>query len=126
MNRKKGRSASGETLVEVMVSAVIFLLMVALLSGAVSFCTNAQQKSALLRKRNAAVCAALRADAGAGSGSGDATLAFYAVSADGSQTGSLVFNLPVKLATKSIIDDEGETIEFRLLAPKPKGEGAAP
>ena len=35
-------SGAGESLVEVTVSAVIFLIMMAVLQGSISFCTNAQ------------------------------------------------------------------------------------
>ena len=48
--------SSGESLVEVMVSAVIFLMMMAVLQGAISFCTNAQHKSREIRERNAEIC----------------------------------------------------------------------
>lgn len=46
---KKNRHNSGETLVEVMVSIVIFLLLIAVLQGSVSFCTKAQNKSRDIR-----------------------------------------------------------------------------
>lgn len=46
---KKNRYNSGETLVEVMVSIVIFLLLIAVLQGSVSFCTKAQNKSRDIR-----------------------------------------------------------------------------
>ena len=36
---------SGETLVEVMVCAVLFLMMAAVMQGAISFSTNAHHKS---------------------------------------------------------------------------------
>ena len=47
---------SGESLVEVMVSAVIFLMMMAVLEGSISFCTNAQHKSEQVRETNAEIC----------------------------------------------------------------------
>lgn len=46
---KKNRHNCGETLVEVMVSIVIFLLLIAVLQGSVSFCTKAQNKSRDIR-----------------------------------------------------------------------------
>ena len=46
---KKNRYNCGETLVEVMVSIVIFLLLIAVLQGSVSFCTKAQNKSRDIR-----------------------------------------------------------------------------
>ena len=49
-------SGSGESLVEVTVSAVIFLMMMAVLQGSISFCTNAQHKSEEIRQENAEIC----------------------------------------------------------------------
>ena len=46
---EKNRHNCGETLVEVMVSIVIFLLLIAVLQGSVSFCTKAQNKSRDIR-----------------------------------------------------------------------------
>lgn len=53
------KSKSGETIVEVLVSAVIFLLLMAVLQGAVMFSHSAQQKSGRLRENDAAMLQAL-------------------------------------------------------------------
>ncbi len=60
MKGRKNRLNAGETLAEAMVSALLFLLMMALIQGAVSFCSNAQKKSARLREQNALICTQLR------------------------------------------------------------------
>ena len=56
MKRKKDVSRSGETLVEIMVSAVVFLILVGILQGAIVFCSNAQRRSEQLR-RSVRACA---------------------------------------------------------------------
>ena len=48
------KSQRGETLVELMVSIVIFLLLLGTLAGAISFATAAQQKAQSLRANAAA------------------------------------------------------------------------
>ena len=52
----KIQSRTGESLVEVMVSAVIFLMMMAILQGSISFCTIAQQKCQQIRDINEEIC----------------------------------------------------------------------
>lgn len=60
---KKNRHNCGETLVEVMVSIVIFLMLIAMLQGAVLFCTNAQDKSREIRNNTeSAIEAYLKAE----------------------------------------------------------------
>ncbi len=51
MKTHKIHSGSGESLAEVMVSAVIFFIMMAVLQGAISFSTNAQHKSEEIREK---------------------------------------------------------------------------
>lgn len=47
---RKTDEKKGETLVEMMVSIVVFLLLVAVLQGSVAFCTSAQDKSRQIRE----------------------------------------------------------------------------
>ncbi len=47
---RKAGNKKGETLVEIMVSMVVFLLLVAVLQGSVAFCTSAQSKSSEIRQ----------------------------------------------------------------------------
>lgn len=114
---------SGETLVEILVSAALFLLMMAVIQGAVSFCTNAQRKSRELRESNARICRNLwEAASQEGQDNGGASLQFRAVSADGTQTGSDVFRVEVDLEKKEIADGARKAV-FYFFAPK---ETAAP
>lgn len=60
MKKLRAKGSSGETLVEIMVSGLLFLLLMAVMQGAISFCSSAQQKSGQLRKTNAEICNTLR------------------------------------------------------------------
>lgn len=116
---------SGETLVEILVSGFLFLMMMAVLQGAVSFCSSAQQKSRQLRDSNARLCQNLRAADGiAGEANGEKELSFRAVSPDGSQIGSHVFTVKAALEKKDISDGEGRKTTFFLFAPKETGGGS--
>ena len=64
MKKRKNALKSGETLVEVMASIVIFLLVVAMLQGAVSFCTSAQAKSREIRTNTNAIIESLWSNQG--------------------------------------------------------------
>ena len=60
MKKLKIHKNSGETLVEIMVSAMLFLMMMAIIQGAISFCTNAQHKSREIRESNGEICNKVR------------------------------------------------------------------
>lgn len=127
IDRIKGKS--GETLVEALVCAFIFLLMVAVMQGAITFCTNAQNKSRQIRETNARICRGIReTDI---SSSGSAKLNFKAVSPDGSQEGSAVlFTIDVPLGKKEVayIDGQGvtQTIVFYLYGASAGAGGGSP
>ena len=57
---KKQNLHSGESLPEVMVSGLLFLMMAAVLQGAVAFGNRAKTKSESIRKENAKICRMLR------------------------------------------------------------------
>ncbi len=126
--RKKNRfSHSGESLVEIMVSAVVFLILVAILQGAIVFCTNAQRRSEQIREQNAEICQALRDSAYQTGGQTPAKMTFKAVSSDGSTVGTMtLFTIEVDLGTKeaTYTDEAGasNTMVFPVFGPI----GAAP
>ncbi len=128
MSRSKKYRNSGETLVEVMVCAVLFLMMAAVMQGAVSFGTNALKKSAGIRRTNGEICRTLRATATTADGSVSYT--FRAVSADGSTEGNAVFTVQVPLGIKKVSyrDELGNdrTTDFYVYGPvtiTPQGAG---
>lgn len=115
MRRKKIHPQSGETLAEILVSALLFLMMMAVMQGAVAFCSNAQRRSEQIRGSNAQICRKLREDDSAGNSNGAADYTFRATSADGTQDGNVVFTLEdVPLAEKEIEDDDGRKVTFYL------------
>lgn len=115
MRRKKIHPHSGETLAEILVSALLFLMMMAIMQGAVAFCSNAQRRSGQIRSSNAQICRKLREDGSAGTAKGTKDYTFRATSADGTQDGNVVFTLKdVPLAEKEIADDDGRTVTFCL------------
>ena len=79
MTEWRKRLRSGESLVEALVGIFIFLMILAILQGAVSFCTNAQRESEEIRERNADICQNLRGTDYTEGGSGaEANLVFKA------------------------------------------------
>lgn len=99
--RSMKKRKAGESLVEVMVAAAIFLMMVSVLQGAITFCTKAQQKSQKIRERNAAVCRDFQTSPEISNGT--AAFAFRAVSPDGVQTGTVtLFQVDVQLLKKEV------------------------
>ena len=116
MKNRRVRSNSGETMVEIMVSIVIFLMMMAVMQGAISFSSNAQAKSVQIRKSNAEICQAL--ETSPYSGGGKVTYSFKATSAV-----ATLFNVEVELGKKEVSDSEGKTTTFYMFG-VPGGEGA--
>lgn len=112
MKKLKKYGSSGETLVEVMVCAVLFLMLAAVMQGAISFSTNALHKSTEIRETNAEICTNLRAEGTDAAGSAD--YSFKATSMDGSVTGNEVFTIKVPLGKKSVSDGKGQTVDFYL------------
>ena len=108
---------SGETLVEILAAAAIFLLMMGIMQGAISFCTNAQHKSAAIRSVNAEICRKLRVTTPASAG-GAATYSFRAISLDGTQQSGVLFEVETDLGKKDVTyrDEAGveRTVTFYL------------
>lgn len=116
---------SGETLVEVLAASAIFLLMMAIMQGAISFCTNAQHKSRQLRTVNAQICRDLKTTTYAVT-AGKATFRFEA-SASGQTGGITLFEIPVELTEKKVPYENadgtsGEAV-FYLFRPETSGAG---
>lgn len=107
------RQRGGESLVELLAAAVIFLLLMATLHGAVRFSSNSLHRAEEIRKNAAALQESLRS---AAVEDGAATeITFQAVSPDGSVTGgNILFKVPVKLQTKKATGANGEEVEFRV------------
>ena len=123
MTEWRKRLRSGESLVEALVGIFIFLMILAILQGAVSFCTNAQRESEEIRERNADICQNLRGTDYTEGGSGaEANLVFKAGSIDPETgkpirdpstgepiTSGTLFNVKVDLGTKDVkYEEEGE------------------
>lgn len=109
---RKVKSNAGETLVESLVSLFIFLMMVAILQGAISFSTNAQHKSEQIRADNAKICQGLQGVAAAGTDT--KTLEFKSAPADGSEpdpSASTLFKVEVGLREKTVTytDEAGDS-----------------
>ena len=126
MKKLKKCGKSGETLVEVMVCALLFLMMAAVMQGAISFGTNAQHKSAQIRETNAKICRNLRTMGT--EDNGNATYTFKAVSMDGSTEGTEeLFIIDVTLGKKSVSYQDGQgnsqTTDFYLYNPVAGGTG---
>lgn len=120
------RLRSGETLAEILVSALIFLVIAAVLQGAVSFCTNAQRKSSQIRADSQEICRLLREASLTDSGE-TAVFSFRASTLDGNQTGTTVlFSIEVGLDTKEVRyeDENGEeqTVIFYVFGMPETGE----
>lgn len=120
MKRLKNYRKSGETLVEVMVCAVLFLLMAAVMQGAISFSTNAQHKSQQIRENNTKICRSLRTMDIVGNGNKPYT--FNATFMDGSMEGDeVVFTIEVPLGKKTVTYPDGQnnnqTVDFYLYGP---------
>lgn len=109
MKKLKIHKNSGETLVEIMVSAMLFLMMMAIIQGAISFCTNAQHKSREIRESNGEICNKVREGTGLPlvDNGGDKSLEFKAISADGLTTGNHVFTVETNLKKAEVEDDNG-------------------
>ncbi len=107
---RRMKSDSGESLVEVMVSAVIFLMMMAALQGSISFCTNAQHKSEQIRETNAEICRNLKSSPYVFSAE-NKTYSFKATTADGETPGpegAVLFNIAVELGSKEVTYQEAD------------------
>lgn len=100
------KNRSGETIVEVLVSAMIFLLLMAVLQGAVTFSSTAQKKSSLLRENNAALFKEIQNTPFTSTGSGSYT--FYAYDTGETIRGNPVFSVEAGLGKKDVTYPKAE------------------
>ena len=113
--REKNYGNSGETLVEVMVCAVLFLMLAAVMQGAVSFCTNALHKSTEIRNTNAEICKNLRSGTVTTVDEGSTSYSFgAAASMDGAVTSGEVFTIEVPRHKESVSYGSTQTVDFYL------------
>ena len=115
------RSRSGDTLVEVMASIFIFLLMMGILQGAVSYSSASMRKNQEIRQENAEILKELSTAQAAPRDDGQPVdLAFRAVNADFTQMGSATgFTVEVELYQKKAKD-----VSFLLYHPPEKSDAS--
>lgn len=116
MKQQRRDSRLGETIVEVMVSAVIFLILMAILQGAVMFSNAAQKKSQQIRQDTATICKELQSATAVDDE--ENSYSFYAVSTDETIVGDKVFTIPVKKQKKPVTytgaDGESSEVTFYM------------
>lgn len=115
------RSRRGETMVEILVSMVLFLMLFAVMLGAVRFASNAQVRAETIRQRATALQRELRRQTPT---EGDSkTYQFVAVSEDGGTMGDqVVFEVRLKEQTV-IAQGGGDEVTFYLYGPEKGGTG---
>lgn len=111
------RDRRGESMVEILVSTVVFMLLLGALNGAVGFASNAQRKAEQLRED--AVVLQREVRAGTPAGDDTATYDFRAATPDGTETGLNAFRVRVKKQTVTARTPSGKTVPFCRFA---KGE----
>ena len=104
------RERRGETLVEVLVSTVVFLLLLAALSGAVAFAHNAEVRSGEIRDHANELQRSVRS--GTAEGKDCQTFEFRSVSSDGSTGDNVLFSVKAKKQTITASDDAGNQTDF--------------
>ena len=98
------RDRRGESMVEILVSTVVFMLLLGALNGAVGFASNAQRKSEQLRRDATELQESVRGNAEV---------------ADGEDTDIDAFRVKVKKQTVNAKTEDGKTVPFYRFA---KGE----
>ena len=111
------RSRRGESMVEILVSAAVFMLLLGALNGAVGFASSAQRRAEQLRED--AVVLQREVRAGTPAGDDDAAYDFRAATPDGTETGLNAFRVRVKKQTVTARTPSGKAVPFCRFA---KGE----
>ncbi len=111
------RSRRGESMVEILVSMVLFLLVMAVLSGAIRFAAGAQRKAEAIRQNAETVQQNLRSGGYTAASEGTQEFAFNAVSKDESQVGAEVFTVTVKCEALTVEGEDGQSATIRVFRP---------
>ena len=106
---RKTKANAGETLVEVVASIFIFLIMMGILQGAISYSNAAMKKNKEIRKENEQIISELQSAIAE-----DAcrqTIGFSAVNSDMTVMGNQVFRINTDFVEKTVSyeDSEGNT-----------------
>lgn len=97
---KKIKPKAGETLVEVVASIFIFLIMIGILQGAISYSSASMKKNKEIRKENAQILQNLQtAETTVGNSQ---SLQFVAVNSGMTTKGNPVFRIEVNLCSKLV------------------------
>lgn len=117
------RDRRGESMVEILISTVVFMLLLGALNGAVGFASNAQRKSEQLRRDATELQESVRGNAEAVDGEA-ATYDFKVTTSNGEDTDIDAFRVKVKkqtvnAKTKDGKTEDGKTVPFYRFA---KGE----
>ena len=115
------RSRRGETMVEILVSMVLFLMLFAVMLGAVHFASNAQVRAETIRQRATALQRHLRSQTPTGDDS--KTYQFVAVTEDGGTTGDQVVFQITLLEQTVTAQGGGDEVTFYLYGPDQKKGG---
>ena len=114
---KKTRANAGETLVEVVASIFIFLILMGILQGAISYSSNALKENKKIRKDNAKVIEALQ-NADVTSVKEGENITFVAANTNMTVLGSQVFSTSTDLMKKvvdyQVSDGKEKQITFYL------------
>lgn len=127
----KTKANAGETLVEVVASIFIFLILMAIIQGAISYSTASLEKNKQIRQDNQRILEALQTTTESENKTED--IAFHAVGKNG-QLGENVFNVKMNLSKKKVsyknTKGEDSEITFYLFDDVPNtsgtGGGTAP
>lgn len=114
---KKTRANAGETLVEVVASIFIFLILMGILQGAISYSNNALKENKKIRKDNAKVIETLQSADVTSVKEGE-NITFVAANTNMTVLGSQVFSTSTDLMKKVVdyqgSDGKGKQITFYL------------
>ena len=112
------RDRRGESMVEILVSTVVFMLLLGALNGAVGFASNAQRKSEQLRRDATELQESVRGNAEVADGEA-AAYDFKVTTSNGEDTDIDAFRIKVKKQTVNAKTEDGKTVPFYRFA---KGE----
>ncbi len=112
------RDRRGESMVEILVSTVVFMLLLGALNGAVGFASNAQRKSEQIRKDATELQESVRGNAEVVDGDTE-TYNFKVTTSEGADTDIDSFRVKVKKQTVNAQTEDNKTVPFYRFA---KGE----